>query len=59
MSCDKCGARREDVAHLMFHLSAYAPPRQTLIQSLHHNLPDELFRLQKNPEQILLYGSVL
>ena len=54
MSCDKFGARREDAAHLLFHCPAYAVPPQTLIQSLHQILPDDLFRPQK---QILLYGS--
>ena len=29
MSCDKCGARREDAAHLLFHCPAYAVPRQS------------------------------
>ena len=57
MSCEKCGARREDVAHLLFHCPAYAGPRQTLIQSLHRILPDDLFRPQKHLDQILLYGS--
>ena len=33
MSRDKCGARREDAAHLLFHFPAYAVPRQTLITS--------------------------
>ena len=56
MSCDKCGARREDAAHLLFHCPAYAVPRQTLIQSLHQILYDDLFRPQKHLEQILLYG---
>ena len=32
MSCDNCGARREDAAHILFHCPAYAVPRQTLIQ---------------------------
>ena len=57
MSCNKCGARREDAAHLLFHCPAYADPRRTLIQSLHRILPDDLFRPQKHLEQILLYGS--
>ena len=57
MSCDKCGARREDAAHLLFYCPAYAVPRQTLIQSLHQILPDDLFRPQKHLKQILLYGS--
>ena len=57
MSCDKCGARGEDAAHLLFHCPAYAVPRQTLIQSLHQILPEDLFRPQKHLEQILLYGS--
>ena len=57
MSCDKCGARREDAVHLLFHCTAYAAPRQTPIQSLHQILPDDLFRPQKHLEQILLYGS--
>ena len=57
MWCDKCGARREDIAHLLFHCPAYAVPRQTLIQSLHQILPEYLFRPQKHLEQILLYVS--
>ena len=57
LSCDKCGARREDAAYLLFYCQAYAVPRQTLIQSLHQILPDDLFRPQKHLEQILLYGS--
>ena len=57
MSCDKCRARREDAAHFLFHCPAYGVPRQTLIQSLHQILPDDLFRPQKHLEQILLYGS--
>ena len=42
MSCDKCGGTREDVAHLLFHCPAYAVPHQTLIQSLHQILLDDL-----------------
>ena len=57
MSCDNCGARREDAAHLLFYCPAYAVHRQTLIQSLHQILPDDLSRPQKHFEQILLYGS--
>ena len=57
MSCDKCGARREDTAHFLFHCRAYAAPRQTLIQSINQILPEDLFRYQKHLEQILLYGS--
>ena len=57
MSCDKCGTRKEDAAHLLFHCPAYAVPCQILIQSLQQILPDDLFRPQKHLEQILLYGS--
>ena len=57
MSCDKCGVRREDAAHFLFHCPAYDVSRQTLIQSLHQILPDDLFRPQKHLEQILQYGS--
>ena len=57
MSCDECGARREDAAHLLFHCPAYAVPRQTPIELLHQFLPDDSFRPQKHLEQILLYGS--
>ena len=54
MSCDKCGARREDPAHLLFHCPAYS---LSLIQSLHQILPDDLFKPQKHLEQILMYRS--
>ena len=57
MSYGKCGARKEDDAHELSHCPAYTVPRQTLIQSLHQILPDDLFRSQKHLEQILLYGS--
>ena len=30
MSCDKCGAMRKNVAHLLFHCPTYAVPNQTL-----------------------------
>ena len=54
MSCDTCGARREDAAHLLLHCPAYAVPRQTLIQSLRQILPDDLFTPQLSENLTIL-----
>ena len=58
MSCDKCGATRGDVVHLLFHCPAYAVPRHTLsVIAPNFTWWLILFRSQTNLEKHLLYGS--
>ena len=57
MSCEKCGAAKEDNLHLFFHCPAYDGPRQLLLRSLHAQLPINIINNNNKLLKTLLFGT--